>query len=118
MKKFFEVTSFENYNIVEIMETELTIHNTTQFLVKLKSEVIDRYKLHLILDLKNIQYADSSFLAKLIKIHKQLHAKQKKLVIISVQKNLYEIMCLAQLDRMLIIKPDISAAANFVENRL
>ncbi len=116
MIDFFKIIQNDNYNIILILEKELNVYNILEFNKKFDADLKKLKNNNIILDLKNVTYADSSFLAKIIDIHKKMYNNGKTLVLININKDFYSIIELAMLNKILNIENNIESAENFIDS--
>lgn len=93
------VKETENHLLIGVNVTEANLDNAGQF----KSEVIsllDQYKKSVIIDLGKVEYIDSSFLGALVAVLKHAMAIKLDVKLISLRKDIYDLLLLIRLDKV------------------
>jgi len=75
---------------------------------------IDREGLRVIVDLKSLQYMDTTGLATLIEAHSHLHKQGGRIVLFGLCPQVRDLFAMNQVDRMFSIVGDEAAAAELV----
>ncbi|GAB2698049.1 hypothetical protein GCM10027037_22810 [Mucilaginibacter koreensis] len=88
-----------NYIVANIDVTEASLNNSES----LKQQLIDllnRYQNNLIIDLKQVEYVDSSFLGALVAVLKHAISLKKEVLLTDLHKDVHNLMALIRLDKV------------------
>jgi len=100
-------------NVVKI-KGEIDLYQSSFLRQKLSAYVDDR-PTHLIINLKDVDYIDSSGLAVFIEAFQKLRTKKKQIVLCALQKRIQEILSLARLNEILTVADTEQHAARFIK---
>ncbi len=92
------IREMDGYTVVEL-EGSADLY-TISDLKKALDKIIDDPKVnYLVLDLKNVEYMDSSGIGVLIRAFKKMKNKKGKFALLNVNQDIMEILSLASLDK-------------------
>lgn len=104
-----EIKEIENNICMIKVPEEFQIENASE--IKKEIEVLIRdEKLKILIDMSDLEYIDSSGLGVLISIMKKIKLEKGKMILLSPQKSIVQILELTSLDNVFIINNDLENA--------
>ncbi len=88
-----------NYLVVRIEVTEASLSNADAIRQQLTTLLSEQQR-HLILDLQQVEYADSSFLGALVAVLKQALVIKKDVLLTGLRKDIHNLLSLIRLDKV------------------
>jgi len=95
--------------LIEIEVSEANLGNSDLF----KSQVVqllDRHKKTVIIDFSKVEYIDSSFLGALVAILKHAMTIKQDIILVSLKKDVHDLLKLIRLDKVFKIYPSYNEA--------
>ena len=92
--------------IVSFLDVSLLDETNIQPLGKQLEEISSKENVKLILSFKNIEYASSAVLGKLVKIYKLIKANKGTIKLCNIKNNILSVFKVTKLDKMFEIHPD------------
>ena len=102
------------YVAVKVNLTEASLNNADAFKQQLIT-LLDRYQKHIIIDLRQVEYVDSSFLGALVAILKHAISLKKEVLLTGLRKDIYNLMALIRLDKVFKIYANLQDAAQSLQ---
>jgi len=88
-----------NHLLIEITVTEANLDNSDLFKSQV-TQLLDRHKKNLIIDLNTVDYIDSSFLGALVAILKHAMAMKLEVILVGLKKDVNDLLMLIRLDKV------------------
>lgn len=104
------ITEKETCSVIQPME-EVYLYNSTEF-KKYIASTLEKNRAHIIIDLTNIQSADSSLISSLIFASKKAESVGKKCFLINVTNDVLKILRISNIESMFVICGDESECMN------
>ena len=104
-----EVTAFDEKIVVEVLSKSLddsTTHAISGRLLRL-AEQPDEREMHL--DIAEVEFISSTGLGLLIALHKKLRGAGRRLTVLGVSANLYEVFEVTHLHKLLDVRPEAAS---------
>ena len=99
--------------VVTLLEARILDEtNINELGLELMDLVKKRYMIKMVLDLSQVQYLSSAVLRHLIALYKAIKAEKGDLKLCCVKPEIREVFKITQLDKMIEIKEDLTAAVN------
>ncbi|WP_462268124.1 STAS domain-containing protein [Mucilaginibacter sp.] len=101
------------YLVVRINTTEASLNNADMIRQQLAG-LLSQHQNNLILELQQVEYADSSFLGALVAVLKQAISIKKEVVLVGLRKDIHNLMSLIRLDKVFKIYPSLPEAVQAI----
>jgi anti-sigma B factor antagonist len=88
-----------NYIVAVVNATEASLNNAEDFKQQLIT-LLNQYQNNIIIDLKQVEYVDSSFLGALVAVLKHAITLKKEVLLVELHKDVYNLMALIRLDKV------------------
>ena len=88
-----------NHLLIEIAISDANLDNADQFKTQI-IKLLDLHKKSIIIDLKKVEYIDSSFLGAMVAILKHAIAMKQEIILISLTKDINDLLLLIRLDKV------------------
>jgi anti-sigma B factor antagonist len=85
--------------LIEIAISEANLDNADKFKTQV-TKLLDRHKKSIIIDLKRVEYIDSSFLGALVAILKHAIAMKLEIILVGLTKDINDLLLLIRLDKV------------------
>lgn len=85
--------------LVTIQLSEASLHNADAFKTAI-TDLLDKGEKHIVISFEKVTYIDSSFLGALVSCLKYAIAKQADISLISLQKDIHNLMHLIRIDKV------------------
>ncbi|NUM34753.1 MAG: STAS domain-containing protein [Candidatus Brocadiae bacterium] len=92
--------------LVSFLDVSLLDETSIQPLGKQLEEISSKENVKLILSFKNIEYASSAVLGRLVKIYKLVRANKGTIKLCNIKNNILSVFKVTKLDKMFEIHPD------------
>jgi|SRR5690554_4435568 len=109
----YQVEEHEKYLLIRILVDKLTALHTPNLKAKL-SELEGQEVKNIIIDLKQVNYCDSSALSFILNANRIAKEKDGSMVICGLQKEVKKLIEISKLDSILNITPSLSEATDYL----
>ncbi len=101
--------TINGFNVLTIKDERIDAHNSTE-LKEYLLQMIENGKIHILIQLGDVRFIDSSGLGALLSGNKHVAAKSGKLALINIQKQVLSMFELTRLNRVFEIYADLNEA--------
>lgn len=97
--------------LIDLNLTEANLGNADEFKAELIS-LFDKYHKRIVIDMKKVEYIDSSFLGALVSSLKYVISFKSDIILVGMNKNIADLFALIRLDKVFKIHNSFSSFLN------